>query len=346
VKKIALITGINGQDGSYLAKYLLGLNYEVHGAVRRKNLNKKNDGLWRIKDILNKITLHGLNLEAYSEVNSIVKKVQPDECYHLAADSFVPNSFNHELSVMNTNVSGVHNLLASLKENLLNCRFYFAGSSEVFGNTNNFPQDELTKFNPNSIYGISKVTGYYITKYYREKYNMYACSGVLYNHESPVRGEEFVTKKITVSLSRIKNNMQEVLYLGNLNAKRDWGHAKDYVYAQWLMLQQDCPSDFCIATGEQHTVRDFVKIAWGFFERSIVWTGKGLDEKGYDSETGKMIVAIDPNFFREYDVDNLVGNTRKAKELLNWTPKISFQELVYDMMSQENMDKINLTDLL
>ena len=339
MKKIALITGITGQDGSYLAKHLLGLGYEVHGIVRRRNLEKRGNGLWRIKSIVDKITLHGLDLEVYLEVDSIIKNIQPNECYHLAADSFIPNSFNHELGVMNANVNGVHNLLASLKENMLSCRFYFAGSSEVFGNTDVYPQDELTKFNPNSIYGISKLTGYYLTKYYREKCNMYACSGILYNHESPLRGEEFVTRKITMSLSRIAHDMQEVLYLGNLDSKRDWGHAKDYVYAQWLMLQQDQPEDYCIATGKQYTVRDFVKTAWSFFERSVIWVGKGSNEKGYDLETGKIIVAIDPIFFREYDVNNLVGNTRKAKELLNWSPRISFQELVYEMMSQESLNK-------
>ena len=254
----ALITGISGQDGSYLAELLLEKGYEVHGIIRRVALEDETHRLWRLRNIKKNIILHSGSLESFPSLAKIINKVQPVEIYHLAAQSYVANSFEDEFSTLNTNINGTHYVLASLKEFAPNSKFYFAGSSEMFGKTVETPQNEKTKFYPRSAYGISKVTGYELTRNYREAYNIFACTGILFNHESPRRGFEFVTRKISLAAAKIKNNLQKELRLGNIKAKRDWGHAKDYVKAMWLMLQQGKASDFVIGSGEQHSVEDFL----------------------------------------------------------------------------------------
>ena len=260
----ALITGISGQDGSYLAELLLEKGYEVHGIIRRVALEDETHRLWRLRNIKKNIILHSGSLESFPSLAKIINKVQPNEIYHLAAQSYVANSFEDEFSTLNTNINGTHYVLASLKEFAPNSKFYFAGSSEMFGKTVETPQNEKTKFYPRSAYGISKVTGFELTRNYREAYNIFACTGILFNHESPRRGFEFVTRKISLAAAKIKNNLQKELRLGNIKAKRDWGHAKDYVKAMWLMLQQGKASDFVIGSGEQHSVEDFLSEAFKY----------------------------------------------------------------------------------
>jgi len=321
-KQKALITGITGQDGAYLSRLLLDKGYEVHGIVRRVALEDPEHRLWRIKSILNKLKLHSGSLESYASLFDIVAKVKPDECYHLGAQSFVSYSFEDEFSTINTNINGTHYMLSAIKNNAPRCRFYFAASSEMFGQVKEVPQKETTPFHPRSPYGISKVAGFELTRNYREAYNLFACNGILFNHESPMRGNEFVTRKITSGVARIKKGLAKELYLGNLDAKRDWGFAGDYVEAMWLMLQQPRPDDYVIATGETHTVREFAEVAFSYV---------GLNWKDY--------VKIDKSLFRPAEVNELRGDYSKAKRVLGWRPKVSFVQLV-KMMVDEDLKRI------
>lgn len=316
--KRALITGITGQDGSYLAELLLENGYEVHGIVRRVSLEDVEHRLWRIKHILDKVTLHSASLESYASVYNVVEHVRPDECYHLAAQSFVSYSFEDEFSTINTNINGTHYVLSAVKEKAPTCRFYFAASSEMFGNALESPQSEDTPFNPRSAYGISKMAGFHLTKNYREAYGLHATSGILFNHESQRRGFEFVTRKITRGVAYIKHGFNHELRLGNLDAKRDWGHAKDYVKAMWLMLQQDEPDDYVIAMGQTHAVRDFVELAFSY---------AGLNWKDY--------VVVDEKFFRPAEVFELRGNASKARKKLGWAPDHGFEDLVQAMVHDD-----------
>ena len=316
--KKALITGISGQDGSYLSELLLKKNYEVHGVIRRVALEDETHRLWRLRNIKKNIILHSGSLESFPSLAKIINKVQPNEIYHLAAQSYVANSFEDEFSTLNTNINGTHYVLASLKEFAPNSKFYFAGSSEMFGKTVETPQNEKTKFYPRSAYGISKVTGFELTRNYREAYNIFACTGILFNHESPRRGFEFVTRKISLAAAKIKNNLQKELRLGNIKAKRDWGHAKDYVKAMWLMLQQGKASDFVIGSGEQHSVEDFLSEAFKYV---------GLNFKDY--------LTVDKKFFRPAEVETLLADPNFAKKKLNWKPKTSFTNLVHEMVESD-----------
>ena len=316
--KKALITGITGQDGSYLAEHLLDLGYEVHGIVRRVALEDPERRFTRLKGILDRLTLHAANLESYASVFNILSRNDFDECYHLAAQSFVAESFEDGFSTMNTNINGTHYLLAAVRELRPNCKFYFAGSSEMFGKVHEIPQTETTPFHPRSPYGISKTTGFDLTRNYREAYDMFCCTGILFNHEGPRRGFEFVTRKITSNVARIKLGLATELRLGNLEAKRDWGHAADYVRAMHLMLQQDVPRDYVVSTGETHSVRDFCDAAFSFV---------GMDYREF--------VIEDPKFFRPAEVDLLIGDSKLARELLGWEPKYSFKELVEEMVTND-----------
>jgi len=318
MSKSALITGITGQDGSYLAELLLEKSYEVHGIVRRVALEDPEHRLWRLRHLLDKLTLHAGSLESYPSIFNIVEKVRPDECYHLAAQSFVNYSFEDEFSTINTNINGTHYVLSAIKEKAPQSKFYFAASSEMFGNAKESPQNEDTPFYPRSPYGISKVAGFDLTRNYREAYSLYACNGILFNHESPRRGFEFVTRKITSSVAKIKLGLANELKLGNLGAKRDWGFAGDYVKAMWLMLQQDEPDDYVIATGKTHSVNEFVELA---FEHV------GLDWKDY--------VIVDKNLYRPAEVHQLKGDFEKAKRILGWEPNVNFEELVKMMVDAD-----------
>jgi len=317
-KKKALITGITGQDGSYLAEHLLEEGYEVHGLVRRVALEDQRHRLWRIKDIVDRLKLHCASLESYPSIFKAVTKVQPDECYHLAAQSFVTYSFEDEFSTLNTNINGTHYMLSAIQDACPNCKFYFAASSEMFGRVEEVPQKETTKFHPRSAYGISKVAGYELTRNYREAYGMFACSGILFNHESPRRGFEFVTRKISSGAAQIKLGMVDKLYLGNLDAKRDWGHAKEYIRAIHAMLQKDSPEDYVIGTEETHSVREFAKLAFEELD---------LDHTKY--------VEVDKRFFRPAETDLLVADCSKARKELGWQHKIKFRELVAEMVNKD-----------
>ena len=327
--KIALITGITGQDGSYLAELLLEKGYEVHGIVRRSSLINTH----RIDHIYDSITLHYGDLTDSTNLVRVIKQVQPDEIYNLGAQSHVKVSFEMPEYTTDVDAMGTLRILESVR--LLgmedHVRIYQASTSELYGLVQETPQKETTPFYPRSPYGVAKLYGYWIIKNYREAYGMYACSGILFNHESPRRGETFVTRKITRGLSRISNGLQDCLYLGNLDAKRDWGHAKDYVEAMWLMLQQDEPDDYVIATGEQYSVKDFVEEAAPYFGMNIVWLNEGLDTVGYDRNSKKIVIRVDPKYFRPAEVETLLGDASKAKEKLGWEPKISFKQLVEDM---------------
>ena len=316
--KKALITGISGQDGSYLAEFLLSKNYEVHGLVRRVALEDETHRLWRLRNFKDKITLHSGSLESYASLVKIIEKIKPDEIYHLAAQSYVSYSFEDEFSTINTNVNGTHYVLSAVKEFSKKSKFYFAGSSEMFGKVEETPQNEKTRFHPRSAYGISKVTGFELTRNYREAYGMNACTGILFNHESPRRGFEFVTRKISHSVARIKHGLQKKISLGNIDSKRDWGHAKDYVEAMWLMLNQGNNKDFVIGTGEQHSVREFAEKAFNFVN---------LNYKDY--------VKIDQKLVRPAEVDTLLADYSGAKKELNWQPKISFENLVNEMVESD-----------
>ena len=316
--KRALITGITGQDGSYLAEHLLGLGYEVHGLVRRVALEDPERRTGRIAHLLERVTLHAASLESYPSIYSVVGRVEIDECYHLAAQSFVAESFADGFSTMNTNINGTHYVLAALRELRPGCRFYFAGSSEMFGKVREVPQRETTPFHPRSPYGISKVAGFELTRNYREAYGMHCSSGILFNHEGPRRGFEFVTRKISATVARIKLGAASELRLGNLDAKRDWGHAKDYVRAMHLMLQQSEPDDYVVATGETHSVREFCELA---FKEA------GLDYRDH--------VVVDDRFKRPAEVDLLVGDASKARRVLGWEPSYTFEALVGEMVRSD-----------
>jgi GDPmannose 4,6-dehydratase len=314
----ALITGITGQDGSYLAEHLLSLGYEVHGLVRRVALEDPERRFTRISHLLGRIQLHPASLESYPSLFAVVSRFEFDECYHLAAQSFVAESFADGFSTMNTNINGTHYMLAALRELQPDCRFYFAGSSEMFGKVEEVPQCETTRFHPRSPYGISKVAGFELTRNYREAYGMFAASGILFNHEGPRRGFEFVTRKITSTAARIKVGRANELRLGNLDARRDWGHSQDYVRAMHLMLQLDAPDDFVVASGESHTVREFCELAF----REL-----GLDYRDY--------VRTDDRFVRPLEVEALIGDATKAYTVLGWKPTYTFSELVSEMVQSD-----------
>src|SRR5881398_1692012 len=303
--KRALITGITGQDGSYLAELLLDKGYEVHGIVRRVAIEDPEHRLWRLLPFKDRLQLHAASMESLPSVYRVFQAVKPDDCYHLAAQSFVAYSFEDEFSTLNANINGTHHVLAALRDCAPDCRFYFAASSEMFGKVAEVPQTEQTPFHPRSAYGISKVAGFHLTRNYREAYGIKAASGVLYNHESPRRGFEFVTRKITSQAARIKLGLVKEVKLGNLEARRDWGHAREYVRAMWLMLQQEKPEDFVIATGEQHSVREFVVAAAKELGMDLTWKGRGRDECGYDQK-GRRIVAVDPRHLRPTEVSSLL----------------------------------------
>ena len=331
--KTALITGITGQDGSYLAEFLLEKNYRVHGLIRR---NSTSDGTDRINHLLKlpTITLHYGDMTDFACLAQLIKDIQPDEIYNLAAQSHVKVSFSNALYTADANGLGTLRILEAIK--LLGLekttRFYQAATSEMFGEVQSIPQREDTPFYPRSPYGVAKLYAHWITKNYREAYGIFACSGILFNHESPRRGETFVTRKITKTLAEIRNGKRIVpLELGNLDAKRDWGHAKDYVEAMWLMLQQEEPEDFVIATGQQHTVREFVDAAFDYMGYTIEWVGEGLKEVAKDYATGEVLVTINPEFYRPAEVDSLVGDCTKAKETLGWKHNYSFTQLVEEM---------------
>ena len=327
--KRALITGITGQDGSYLAELLLEKGYEVHGIVRRSSLINTH----RIDHIYKQLHLHYGDLTDSTNVVSVIKKVEPDEIYNLGAQSHVKVSFEMPEYTGQTDALGTLRVLEAVRllgmENKI--RIYQASTSELYGLVQEVPQKETTPFYPRSPYGVAKLYGYWIVKNYRESYNMHVSSGILFNHESPRRGETFVTRKITRGLSRISVGLQDCLYLGNLDAKRDWGHAKDYVEAMWLMLQQDKPDDYVIATGVQYSVRDFVNVAAPYFGMNIEWSGEGIQEVGTDKGTGKVVIKVNAKYFRPAEVESLLGDATKAKEVLGWEPKITFKELVEDM---------------
>ena len=332
MKKVALITGITGQDGSYLAELLLEKGYEVHGIVRRASLINTH----RIDHIYDQLNLHYGDLTDSTNLVGIIQKVQPDEIYNLGAQSHVKVSFEMPEYTGQVDALGTLRVLEAVRLLGMNdVRIYQASTSELYGLVQEIPQKETTPFYPRSPYGAAKIYGYWITKNYRESYGMYACTGILFNHESPRRGETFVTRKITRALKAIANNEQEILYLGNLNAKRDWGHAKDFVEAMWLMLQQDTPDDYVIATGKQYSVREFVEKAAPYFGMQITWRGEGLDEIGYDAFTGKEVIRVDPKYFRPAEVETLLGDASKAKENLGWEPKTTFDNLVKDMCENE-----------
>jgi GDPmannose 4,6-dehydratase len=316
--KKALITGIAGQDGSYLAELLLEQGYEVHGIVRRIAIEDTEHKLKNLRGVLDRLHLHVASLDNVLSMIKVIKDLAPDECYHLASSSFVSYSFEDEISILNNNVNSTHYLLAAIREFAPRCRVYFAGTSEMFGNVATSPQDENTPFNPRSIYGISKVAGYHLVKNYRQQYGLFACSGILYNHESPRRGYEFVTRKIVSSAVKIRLGLQESVSLGNLDAWRDWGYAPDYVRAMWLMLQADVPDDYVIASGETHSVREFV---------ATVFSGLDLDYEKH--------VKIDPNFFRPAEKVQLCGNPAKAAERLGWRRTKTFRDIVAEMVASE-----------
>ncbi|MHA7841395.1 MAG: GDP-mannose 4,6-dehydratase [Gammaproteobacteria bacterium] len=337
--KKALITGITGQDGAYLADFLLEKGYEVHGIKRRSSLfnTDRIDHLYEDPQTKSpRLILHHGDLTDSSSLISVIKKVQPDEVYNLGAQSHVKVSFEQPEYTANADALGTLRLLEALRilglEN--KTRFYQAGTSELYGLVQETPQTEKTPFYPRSPYGVAKLYAYWITVNYREAYGIFACNGILFNHESPLRGETFVTRKITRALCRIKLGIQERLYLGNLDALRDWGHAKDYVEAQWLMLQQDKPADYVIATGEQYTVRDFIVKAAEALAMPLHWKGKGLDEVAVD-DNGRIVIAIDERYFRPTEVDSLLGDASKARHTLGWQPKYTFSDLVNEMIMQD-----------
>jgi len=336
MSKVALITGVTGQDGAYLAEFLLKKGYEVHGLKRRTSLfnTDRIDHLYQDRHDKNvRFFLHHGDMTDSSSLIRIIQQIQPDEIYNLAAQSHVAVSFEEPEYTANSDAIGVLRLLEAIRILGLErkTRFYQASTSELFGMVQEIPQKETTPFYPRSPYAVAKLYGYWIVVNYREAYGIYACNGILFNHESPIRGETFVSRKITRALARIRLGLQDTLYLGNMEAKRDWGHAKDYVEVQWLMLQQDKPEDFVIATGVQYSVRDFVNAAAKELGMQIRWEGQGVEERGYDSNN-KVIVAVDPRYFRPTEVETLLGDPSKVKQKLGWTPKIGFDKLVAEML--------------
>jgi len=336
--KKALITGITGQDGSYLAEFLLKKGYEVHGIKRRTSLinTDRIDHLYQEPNETNRnFILHHGDLTDSTSLIRIIQDVQPDEIYNLAAQSHVAVSFEEPEYTANSDAIGALRILEAIKILKLEkkTKYYQASTSELYGDVRETPQSEKTPFYPRSPYAVAKLYAYWITINYKEAYGIYACNGILFNHESPVRGETFVTRKITIALARIKLGLQKKLYLGNLNAMRDWGHAKDFVEAQWLMLQQEKPEDFVIATGKQYSVRDFINEAARNLDMEINWSGKGLDEIG--SFNGQDIIKVDPRYFRPTEVETLLGDASKAKKKLNWSPKITFEQLVKEMVDSD-----------
>jgi GDPmannose 4,6-dehydratase len=339
LKKRALISGITGQDGSYLADFLLRKGYEVHGIKRRTSLfnTDRIDHLYEDPHVHHRnFILHYGDLTDSSSLVHIVQKVQPDEVYNLGAQSHVAVSFEQPEYTADVDAMGTLRLLEAIRILGLEkkTRFYQASTSELYGLVQQVPQTERTPFYPRSPYAVAKLYAYWITVNYRESYGMYACNGILFNHESPTRGETFVTRKITRALARIQVGLQDCLYLGNMNALRDWGHARDYVEVQWLMLQQDKPEDFVIATGQQHSVREFVSIAAADLGMKLTWAGSGADERALD-ENGKTIVAVDPRYFRPAEVETLLGNASYARDRLGWKPRIGFEELVREMVQSD-----------
>ncbi|MFV9875175.1 MAG: GDP-mannose 4,6-dehydratase [Rickettsiales endosymbiont of Dermacentor nuttalli] len=339
IKKKALITGITGQDGAYLAEFLLLKGYEVHGIKRRSSLHNTSriDHLYLNPDISKSLYLHHGDLTDSSSLTRILQEVQPNEIYNLAAQSHVAVSFEEPEYTANSDALGTLRLLEGIRVIGLEkkTRFYQASTSELYGLVQEVPQKETTPFYPRSPYAVAKLYAYWITVNYREAYDIYACNGILFNHESPLRGETFVTRKITRGLGRIKLGLQDKIYMGNLDAKRDWGHAKDYIEMQWLMLQQDAPEDFVIATGTQHSVREFIELAAKELGIHIAWQGTGLNEIGYDQITGKTIICVDPSYFRPAEVETLLGDASKARTKLGWKPHVSFQNLVKEMVKHD-----------
>ena len=313
--KKALITGITGQDGSYLSELLLEKGYEVHGIVRRVAIEHPQARMWRIRHLLDRIKIHSASMESYASIFDIVADLKPEECYHLAAQSFVSYSFEDEFSTINTNLNGTHYVLSAIKRQAPHCRFYFAASSEMFGNAEESPQSEKTPFRPRSAYGISKMAGFELTRNYREAYGLFALSGILFNHESPRRGGEFVTRKITSGAAKIKLGLDKEIRLGNLDAKRDWGHSRDYVKAMWLMLQQPDPDDFVIASGQSHSVREFLETAFSYLD---------LDYRKY--------LVVDQDLYRPSEVNILQGDASKARRKLKWLPEARFETLIQEMV--------------
>jgi GDPmannose 4,6-dehydratase len=314
----ALITGITGQDGSYLSELLLEKGYEVHGIIRRVAIEDPIHHMSRIHHIADDLVLHPASMESFPSIYSAIRAVDPDECYHLAAQSFVATSFEDAFSTLNTNINGTHYVLTALHDLKQDCRFYFAGSSEMFGKVAEVPQTEMTRFHPRSPYGISKVAGFDLTRNYREAYGMHASSGILFNHESPRRGFEFVTRKITSHVARIKLGLMDHVAIGNLDSKRDWGHSREYVRAMWMMLQQDAPDDYVIATGKTHSIRELCELAFGHV---------GMDWNEY--------VRIDERFLRPAEVDLLIGDGKKAREELGWQTESTFKDLIREMVDSD-----------
>ncbi|MGH8503211.1 MAG: GDP-mannose 4,6-dehydratase [Gammaproteobacteria bacterium] len=340
MSKVALITGVTGQDGAYLAELLIGKGYEVHGIKRRASLfnTDRIDHLYQDPQEGDRnFVLHYGDLTDSTNLIRVVQEVQPDEIYNLAAQSHVAVSFESAEYTANADGIGTLRLLEAIRILRLNdkTRFYQASTSELYGKVQEIPQTEATPFYPRSPYAVAKLYAYWITVNYREAYGIYACNGILFNHESPVRGETFVTRKITRALARIKLGLQDRLYLGNLNAKRDWGHARDYVDAQWRILQQDKPDDYVIATGRQYSVRQFVELAARQLDIRLRWEGEGVREKGYNKATGQCVIAVDPRYFRPTEVETLLGDSAKAREQLGWTPKTSFEQLTREMVAED-----------
>ncbi|MCL4360998.1 GDP-mannose 4,6-dehydratase [Candidatus Dependentiae bacterium] len=336
--KVALIFGTTGQDGSYLAEFLLDKGYYVHGSKRRSSSFNTD----RIDHLMSnpKFKLHYSDMTDSTNLIRLIQEIQPDEIYNLAAQSHVQVSFETPEYTANVDANGTLRILEAIRLLGLSkkTKFYQASTSEMYGKVQEIPQSEKTPFYPRSPYGAAKVYAYWATVNYREAYGIYACNGVLFNHESPRRGETFVTRKITRAVTRIKHGLQDILYLGNLNSKRDWGYAKDFIEAMWLILQQETPEDFVIATGETHTVKEFVELAFKEVGMEIIWQGNGIDEKGIDKETGKVVVAINKKYFRPTEVDLLIGDPSKAKEKLGWAAKTTFKDLVKLMISEDLKD--------
>lgn len=336
--KKALITGITGQDGSYLAELLLEKGYEVHGLIRRSSTfnTDRIDHLYRDPHLKEtRLFLHYGDLSDASNISRMLEKIKPDEIYHLGAQSHVRVSFDMPEYTGDVTGLGTLRILDAIRESEIKTKFYQASSSEMFGLVQEVPQKETTPFYPRSPYGCAKVYAYWITRNYRESYDLFACNGILFNHESPRRGETFVTRKVTRGLARIKLGLDNCLYLGNMDAKRDWGYAEDYVEAMWLMLQQDKPDDYVLATGETHTVREFVEVSSKILGFDLEWQGSGVEEIGVDKNTGNTIVKIDPKYFRPAEVDLLIGDYSKAKKKLGWEPKVKFKELVKIMVDAD-----------